>query len=321
MRRSILCAIVIVAGMSSSVWAQFKDGEAGGAKIGVSQVRKWQAGVIVTAVGGPCKALVGYVPVPSEWPEQTVKVVEQDVSPGAKISYQMVDEGARVMVVNIAMVQANEQVKALLTFEVTRSVQLPPEDKGAFELPDPKTMNLSVRKYLAPSRQIETRDPKIRQAAKDVGANKEKAWDRVEALYDWVREKVKYEVGGSFRGASACLKDGHGNHDDMTALFIAVCRAAEIPARFVWVDQFSYAEFYLVDKKGQGHWLPAAPAGARIFGEMPDTKPVLEKGDNFLPPYAKKQKERQPFLTEYFQAKPVANGGRPQVQFVRKPVN
>ena len=54
--------------------AQFKEGDPGGAKTGVAQVHKWKAGIVVTAAGGPCRSIVGYVPVPIEWPEQTVKV-------------------------------------------------------------------------------------------------------------------------------------------------------------------------------------------------------------------------------------------------------
>ena len=64
--------------------AQFKEGDPGGAKTGVAQSHKWQAGIVVTATGGPCKSIVGYVPIPMEWPEQTVKVCQQEVSPGVK---------------------------------------------------------------------------------------------------------------------------------------------------------------------------------------------------------------------------------------------
>ena len=44
---------------------------------------------------------MGYVPVPIEWPEQTVKVAEQDVSPGVKVSYQPLGDTAKVLVVRI----------------------------------------------------------------------------------------------------------------------------------------------------------------------------------------------------------------------------
>jgi len=46
--------------------------------------------------------------------------------------------------------------------------------------------------------------------AKEIGVDKDKAWDHVEAIYDWVRKKVKY-VNGPIKGALAALKDGTGD--------------------------------------------------------------------------------------------------------------
>ena len=259
MRFAICCTLLILCCVSPAL-AQFKEGDPGGTKTGEAQTHKWKAGIVVTAVGGPCKSLVGYVPVPIEWPEQTVKVVEQEISPGVKVSYQTLDETAKLMVLHIAFIAAGEQAKAVMTFEVNRSMQLAPDDKTAYVLPAGKDLT-PVRRYLAASPKIEIQDPKIRKAAKEIGADAKTAWERVEALYDWTRSKVQYKTGDPVKGAAAALKDGFGGHDDMTSLFVAVCRAADIPARTVWVPEFSYAEFYLMDKSGEGHWLPCAGRG------------------------------------------------------------
>jgi hypothetical protein len=301
--------------------AQFKEGDPGGARIGEARAQKWQTGFEVSAVGGPCKSIVAYMPVPVEWPEQQVKIAAQDVSPAAKVSYQPLD-GIQVMVIRVPMIQANETVKALVTFEVLRSVQLPPDKKerNAFVLPEVKELEGPLRRYLAASPKIEVNDPGIRKAAKTVGADKEKAWERVEALYDWARGQVKYKQGGACKGAVAALKDGVGSHEDITSLFIALCRAANIPARTVWVPEFCYAEFYLLDAKGEGHWIPCQPAGARTFGEMPDTKPILAKGDSFHPPYPSREKQVR-YLGENLTCTPLQNGGRPRVKSVKQLVN
>ena len=110
-----------------------------------------------------------------------------------------------------------------------------------------------------------------------------------------------------------------GGHDDMTSLFVALCRAAEIPARTVWVPQFSYAEFYLVDKKGEGHWIPCSPAGTKAFGEMLDTKPVLAKGDNFVPP--SNSREHQRYIRETISAPKYPNDGQLSFQFTHEMTN
>ncbi len=263
---------------------------------------------------------MGYVPVPMEWPEQTVKVVQQEVSPGVKVSYQALDQTAKLMVVRIPWLPAGEQAKAVLTFEVNRSMQLPPDDKAAFVLPVAKDLSPALRRYLTASPKIEVSNAKIRKAAKETGADAKLAWNRVEALYDWMRTQVKYKTGDPVKGAAAALKDGFGNHDDLSSLFVALCRAADIPARTVWVPQFSYCEFYLLDKKGEGHWIPCSPAGARAFGEMLDTKPVLAKGDNFVAPSG--SREHQRYIREYLNVTAATpNGGRPSVEWVKQMTN
>ena len=95
MRRTTISCILAFFSCVSPAFAQFKEGDPGGAKTGAAQAHKWKAGVVVTAAGGPCRSIVGYMVVPIEWPEQTVKVCEQEVSPGAKVSYQPLGDSAK----------------------------------------------------------------------------------------------------------------------------------------------------------------------------------------------------------------------------------
>jgi hypothetical protein len=306
--------------LASPAFAQFKDGDPGGAKAGASQTHTWKAGVIIQASAGPCRSVTGYVPVPMEWPEQTVKIGDKDISPGVKVSYQTLNESAKLLMISIPWIAKGEQVKAIVTFECARSMQLPPDDKTAFVMPTAKDIDKDgVRRYLGASPQIETQNPAIRKVAKETGTNAKNAWEHVEALYDFVRTKVTYENGNESKGAAAALKNGKANHDDISARFVALCRDAEVPARLVWVPEFCYAEFYLMDKNGNGHWLPCSPAGAKAFGEMPDTKLILAKGDNFKPPDSR---DRQRYIRTNLIAHPGAqNAGKPSVQWVGQQVN
>ncbi len=79
------------------------------------------------------------------------------------------------------------------------------------------------------------------------------------AFYDWIIDNVKYEKVKTFGGAAACLKNRCGECGDFSALFVALCRAAGIPARPVvgyWADKHNgwhcWAQFMLPD----GRWLP-----------------------------------------------------------------
>jgi len=282
-----------------------------GPRFGEAKVLRWQAGVIVTAATGPCTGIVGYAPVPVAWPEQELTVAEEDISPAARVNYEAVEGTARVMVVQIPQLPAGEEARALVTFEIRRHALLAPVQTDIYVMPDPKRIPRDVRPYLAPSPKIESTSPKIKALVKQIGADKAKAWEKVEAIYDWVRQKVEPQKG-PVKGAMAVLRDGKGDTEDAVSLFVAICRAANIPARTVWVPGHCYAEFYLLDDDGQGHWFPCELAGTRSFGGTPETRPILLKGDNFRPPYDRH--DRQRYLAEYL----TGTGGKPQAKFIRQ---
>jgi transglutaminase-like putative cysteine protease len=242
-----------------------------------------------------------------------VKIVDEDISPGTKVTYTTVDGTVKVMVVRIRQLPAGATAAALVTFEIERRAIVAPADTDRYVLPDKSKLDVKTRRYLGESPKIESNHRKIEALAREIGADEEKAWDRVEAIYDWVRENVEYK-NGPLKGALAALEDGTGDCEELTSLFIAICRAADIPARTVWVPGHCYPEFYLMDENGEGHWFPCQAAGTRAFGEMPEARPILQKGDNFRPPWNRRQKMR--YLAEHLEGA----GGRPRVQFVRKTV-
>jgi len=310
-----LTAVVILSLLSTSAWAQFKKpGGDEGVALGESRVQKWQCGLVVSASGGACTGIVGYVPIPIDWPEQQVTVDEEDVSDGVRITYQTVDGTVKLMVVRVPYLAAGQEANALVTFEVRRSTIEAPANTEQYKIPGSRELDLRARLCLGESPKIETRHRKIRDLANEIGVDEPTAWEHVEAIYDWVRDKVEYK-NGSLKGALAALEDGTGDCEELTSLFIAICRAAGIPARTVWVPGHCYPEFYLVDAEGEGHWFPCQAAGTRAFGEMPEFRPVLQKGDNFRPPW--NRRDRQRYLVEHL----TGTGGRPRVRFVRKMLN
>jgi hypothetical protein len=176
----------------------------------------------------------------------------------------------------------------------------------------PKSPDRDVRKFLGASPYIETRNGEIRSTALKIGGQDDPAWTKVESLYDWVRDNVKYQ-DGELKGALAALRDGTGDCEELTSLFIAFCRVNHIPARTVWVPGHCYPEFYLEDDEGKGHWIPCQAAGTRDFGGMPDHRPILQKGDNFTVPEVKKP---QRYVSEFLQTQSV-RGLPPEVKFIR----
>ena len=97
-----------------------------------------------------------------------------------------------------------------------------PAKDDEFEIPDSKQLKGVTKTNLTPSPKIESRDPKIIALAKEIGVDKKKAWDHVEAIYDWVRTHVKYQLqSGEHKDALATLKDGTGDCEEFTSLFVA----------------------------------------------------------------------------------------------------
>ncbi|MCS7238212.1 MAG: transglutaminase domain-containing protein [Thermoguttaceae bacterium] len=297
---------------AGSAFAQFiQKTEGKGPQLGELTTQRWVAGVIVRATGGSCSGIRAYIPIPSDWPEQEVTTLEEDYSPGVKVTFRTVEETVRQMVVEIPYLAHGEEAKALITTEVRRRVILPPPDVSVFTLPDRRKLPRDVLPYLAVSPGIEVTNPKIQSLSRQLLASEGSAWQKVERIYDWVRENVKYQEG-EFKGALAALTDKTGDCEEMTSLFIALCRAGGIPARTVWVPNHAYAEFYLVDDEGKGYWFPCQLAGERAFGHINEPRPILQKGDNFRSPTNPRDRKR--YLAEQL----TGTGGRPQVEFVRR---
>jgi hypothetical protein len=277
-------------------------------------IQRWKVGIIIRAPAGPCGGIYGTAPVPTDWPEQKVRTVDEEVSAHVQdLRYRTLANGVKQMLVTIPQLNARETAKALVTFEVTKSAILPPDDPSKFVLP--RKAPRDVRPFLGTSPYIETRHPKIRSKAKELVRDGVSAWEQVEVIYDWVRDHVEYR-NGELKGALAALRDGYGDCEELTSLFIALCRANRIPARTVWVPGHCYPEFYLQDNEGNGHWIPCQVAGTRDFGSMPDHRPILQKGDSFRVP--EKRKEAQRYVAEFLKIRSVRGAGEPDVQFVRQ---
>jgi hypothetical protein len=258
-----------------------------GARLGKRQVERWQFGIVIEAETAPALAVVAAAPVPTSWPEQKVKIIEEDVSPNIRrLRYRDLDDGARQMVIEIPRLSAGETAQAVITFEIEKSEIHEPGNPATWAAPAKPGREL--RPYLAPSPQIESDHREIRALAQQLTAGTASGWEAAEAIYDWVRANVQYREG-DLKGALAALHDREGDCEELTSLFIALCRANAIPARTVWVPGHCYPEFYLEDGGGGGHWTPCQAAGDRQFGRMVEARPILQKGDNFRTP-----EERRP---------------------------
>lgn len=300
-----------------------------------SQTHKWEFGIAIRAVGGPCAGLLGTFPVPMDWPEQQVKVANEQISPAAQHRYRTTD-GLQQMVFNVPQLAGGASAECFVTFEITKQAQKPPSDVSRFVVP--KDPSPPIKKFLAPGPLIEANNAKVRNLARELTADKETAWEQVRAILAGVREAVKYERDpkAEFKGVIAALRDGKADREDVTATFVAVCRAAKIPARIVWAMDYCYAEFYLEetpaadeaasgddksakskkskDKAPKGAWYPAVVHEKAELGICNDFHPIMQKGDNIKVP---EEAAVQRYVKEFLRGKG-GTGGKPSVEFRRR---
>lgn len=278
----------------------------GGIRLGEVRTQRFQVGVKIQAVG-ECRGIMAAIPMPMDWPEQQVQIIEESISPEVRsVKYRVLPDGAKQMLVQIPRLARGEKAEAVLTLSISRQVILGPEQVDEYQIP--KRLSRDIRKYLGSGPFIETRNARIRKLALSITRDKESAWAKVETIYDYVRENVQYRES-ELKGAIQTLNDGVGDCEAMTSLFIAMCRAIKIPARMVWVTDHSYPEFYLVDAQQQGHWFPCQIAGSRALGSMPETRAILQKGDNYKIP---ETGERRRYVATQLKAAAV-RGGAPKI--------
>lgn len=142
--------------------------------------------------------------------------------------------------------------------------------------------------YMYDSPGIQTRIRELRDLAERVGGQLEHPWDKARAYYRWVWENIRARIG-PYTSVVEALRDRVGDCEERAAVFVALCRVSGIPARLVWVPNHNWAEFFLHDEQGAGHWIPAHTSAYNWFGWTGVHELVLQKGDSIYVPEKRKE--------------------------------
>lgn len=305
---------------AGNAWGQFQFGEepaqeskSSGPKLGNSLRQIWRAGVRIKANGTIANNVMIAMPVPFTLPEQEVRTGESKLEPGFSLDY-IERSGCVMQVFKASKFRPSRDLEMWVDYETTKYEILPPDETTNLVIPSKR--NKEYVSALDRGPKIESTERQITNLYREIMAEKKPPtdWEKVRALYDYVRATLTYDdsyKGREPKGALETLTDGQFKADckDMSCLFIALCRSGKIPARIVRLPSHCYAEFYLEErqekavkksdsgksektesavadrnnvKKGpQGYWFPCQLAGAEAFGFMPDMTLILQKGENF----------------------------------------
>jgi len=125
------------------------------------------------------------------------------------------------------------------------------------------------KKYLADDAKFFLENSTIQQAVKKAVGDETNAYWIARKIFNYVIEHVEYELAGGWNVAPTVLDRGTGSCSEYSFVYIAMCRAAGLPARYagsivIRGDDASYdevfhrwVEIYLPDYG----WLPVDPSG------------------------------------------------------------
>jgi hypothetical protein len=283
-----------------------------GVKVGEPQTVKYQIGARIQTGAGSFAGVTLRFPVPNEWPEQQVRILEEELYDRAgDVKYRVLDAGVRQMMVAIPQVPANTSANVLITYEIRVSPVMPPEQTAG--LVKPAKVTKETKLFIGDSPQISARDRDLKKLVGELIPPETPAWDGLAIFHRWIMDNITETVSKP-QSTSDTLENKQGCNEDRAALFVAMARAWDIPARMVMVEGGQHAEFCLADPEGNLHWYPCTFRGSGEFGAWSRPAVVFQKGDNIKEPEAK---QRVRLIREYVNGKGTVP---PSVQVIRRVV-
>lgn len=96
---------------------------------------------------------------------------------------------------------------------------------------------LGYEEFCKPTKYCESDYPKIKELAEEITKNCKSSEEAAKILFEWVRDNIAWNVEKTV-GAKKVLErePRHAVCVDKTNLFIALCRAVGIPARYIILD-------------------------------------------------------------------------------------
>jgi len=276
-------SVIPVVGDGKWIWTEPPKDQSG-----YLEPRSYSLSIGVELTGeGDATAIQASTPVPGEHPEQKIDEMRLEIE-GCEAHVQPVGEGAAELYLAAPQITRGQKIKAIAHYQLTLKKQYLGHSLERFSAQQPQPPAAVRKQYLQNSPGIESGAAEVKKLLAQLrGDDLPHPWTLAERFKTWIGKNIKPQIG-SFMGVTNSLKKGLGDCEEMAAIFVALCRAANIPARLVWVPNHNWAEFFLTDSEGAGHWIPAHTACYNWFGWTGVHELVIQKGDRVTPPHERK---------------------------------
>ena len=207
-----------------------------------------------------------FIAVPHDRPSQKITgEIEWNVKPDDFVEDRWGQKFAKFSFDNAALTERNRAVMSVNAKLCDTRWFVFPEEVGKMD-DIPKKIR---EKYTVDEDKYRIDDPVIQKAVKECVGDETNPYWIMRKVYKYVRDNLFYELAGGWNVAPAILERGNGSCSEFSFVFIAICRAAGLPVKYVGAvtvrgddassdDVFHrWCECYL---PGYG-WVPIDPSG------------------------------------------------------------
>ncbi len=294
-------SIVPIVGDGKWIWREPPEEESG-----YLEPRSFELEVGIELKGrGRASQIMATTPTPLEYPEQSID--DSGIkTQGCRAQIRKVSEHAAQLIMAAPSIQKGQTLAASARFKITLRKDYRGFRRDGFPAKQQLPSKFD-RRTLSAGPGIQSRDRSVRELAKELSHSTDHPWDQAVNFHQWVWKNIEARIG-NYTSVTKAIKNRIGDCEERAAVFVALCRASNIPARLVWIPNHNWAEFYLVNHEGEGHWIPVHTAAYSWFGWTGVHELVLQKGDNV---YIPERRLRERLVSDWMQWQ----GARPEVSF------
>ncbi len=240
---------------------------------------------------GKVKELDFFIAIPENRDnQQIIGQIEFEPKPTEILTDQWGQKVARFRYENIGPGQQVHAVMKVKAYMYDVNYFIWPDEVGTL-----KDIPESTKIFLQDGNKFDYNNPVIQRAVKEAIGEEQNVYWIVRKIFDYIRSQMYYERVGGWNTAPTVLERGNGSCSEYSFVFIAMCRAAGVPARYVGSivergEKASMDEVYHrwveVYMPGYG-WIPVDPSGgdrdlpadqARYFGHLSNRFLITTQG-------------------------------------------